>query len=251
MKKGSLIATGVIGLIIVAGGCITYAYESSGKLAKAETLTVSANNSSNSNLTKYLKTTFTQTESDNYYKLSQNVGDIGLPSPSMTVNLNSYKTINGINYYKTYSYDTRADYKNDTTTPTDGNYSHLLNSKIVSLDGQTISANAFGKLDFSKLTNEEKFNDIYKIASMYVEGYTANNPKLVQNSNDNYEGNLNATPPLSVNLSKTKEFNNETLYEVTVDINNFKTPIYVGLDGYVYVASQTDFYQLFFPNKLQ
>lgn len=198
--------------------------------------------------TSYSKPSFTKEASQTYYKLSQLVGDEGMPSASMTTNLNAYTNIGEVNYYKTYSYDTRSAYGNDTTNSNDGNHAHLLNTKTVSLDGQ--ATNNVPSFDFSKLTNEQKYDDVYQIASMYVEGYTANKPNLVVNDNDNYEGNLNETPDLFVDLNDTKNFNGETLYKVTADVNNYKTPFYVGLDGYVFVSSEQDFNQLFFPNRI-
>lgn len=258
MKKG-LIIGGLVVIVVVAGG-FAY-YESTNKVNNVSNTTkpnvvsssknTANNTSSNANLVMYAKPNFSEVETKNYYTLSQNVGDIGLPSAAMVANIDMFKNIDGVNYYKTYSYDTRAAYNNDNTTPSNGNYSHFLNMKIVSLDGQTISENSFGTLDTSNLTNQDKYNDIYKMAAMYVEGYTANNPKLVVTENDNYEGNLNATPDIKVNLNNTKVVNGETLYQVVVNVNNYTVPIYVGIDGYIYVASQSDFNKIFFPIKVQ
>lgn len=215
------------------------------KAAKTNTNTEIANQAASVN---YNKPSFTTKNSQTYYKLSQVVGDVGMPSPSMTTNLNAFTNVNGTDYYKTYSYDTRSAYGNDSTRTKEGNHAHLLNTKTVSLNGQ--ATNNAASFDFSKLTNEEKYDDVYQIASMYVEGYTANKPDLVVNDNDNYEGNLNETPDLFVDLNDTKNFNGETLYKVTADVNNYKTPFYVGLDGYVFVSSEQDFNQLFFPNRI-
>ena len=192
---------------------------------------------------------FSKQESDAYYKLAQVAGDYGLPANALVANMGAFKTVDGINYYKAYSYSTRAAFKNDSTTPVNGNYSHLANVKYLSLDGKSIDASKFGNLDFSNLTAEQKQNLIFKLAAEYVEGYTANYPNLKVEPNDNYEGNLNDIPDIKVDMNDTKVVNGETLYKATVDINNFKTPMYIGLDGYVFLASQQDFYQIFFPNK--
>ncbi|MGL4453230.1 MAG: hypothetical protein ACRCTZ_18875 [Sarcina sp.] len=283
MKKGII---GIIVLAIIAGGGY-YAYShmksSNNKqsvTAQAEnnnnnnTVTQNTSNSTNTNTSSNSKTTdsqssktnkvssnsnttiinsnksFSKEDMSNYYKLSQNVGDIGLPSAAMTTNLDAYKTIDGVNYYSTYSYDTRAAYQNDTSTPQGGNHSHMVSSKIVSLNNQTISKSTFGIIDSSKMSATNIENQIYKIAAMYVEGYTANDPNLVVSANDNYEGNLNVIPEMQVNLNNTKEVGNEKLYEVIANLNGYSTPIYVGLDGYIYISSEQDFNQLFFPNRV-
>lgn len=250
MKAKSIIGIVVaIGVIVVGGIYIDSSMNNKSTINNTKAVGTIAVAKENNQTFKSTKVPFSQNETDSYYKLSQVVGDIGLPSGSMTTNLNLYNTINGVNYYKTYTYDTRSAYNNDNTTPVNGNYSHLSNMKIVSLDGQSLSESQFGTLNTSKLSNSDIESQIYKIASMYVEGYTANNPKFVVNANDNYEGNLNAEPTLAINLSNTKSMNNETLYAVTVSINNNNVTMYVGLDGYVYVASQSDYNKLFFPNK--
>ncbi|MGL5822529.1 MAG: hypothetical protein ACRCYE_13060 [Sarcina sp.] len=193
---------------------------------------------------------FSEEDMQTYYKLSQNVGDIGLPSAAMTTNLDEPKTINGVEYYSTYSYNTRAAYNNDNSTPQNGNYSHLIKEAVVSLSNSRISRSEFGSIDTSKLNSTQIANQVYRIAAQYVEGYTANNPNLVLAENNNYEGNLNSVPDLTVSLNNPKQTSDHgNLYKVMVNINEFETPIYVGLDGYIFVPSQQDFYQLFFPNK--
>lgn len=196
-------------------------------------------------------TSFSDEESATYYKLAQIAGDYGLPAKSLVVNLSYPKKINGINYYKAYSYSTRSNYGKDKTTPINNNYSHFDNVKIISLDGKSISTSQFGEMDFSKLTSKEKYNEVYKLAAQYVQAYTANYPDLSVSSNDNYEGNLNNVPDLKINLNDTKIVNGQTLYQVIVSTNNYETPIYVGIDGFIFVNSETDFNQLFFPNKLK
>lgn len=57
-------------------------------------------------------------------------------------------------------------------------------------------------------------------------------------------------PELQIDLNATKQINNETLYKVTANINNRSTSFYVGLDGFIFVSSQNDYNQLFFPNKI-
>ena len=252
MKKNAIVGIIIAIGIVIIGGYYTYSHfdKTSNNNPKAVG-SLAINNNSNTQKVQSTKVSFSKTEVDSYYKLSQVVGDIGLPSASMTTNINLYNTINGVNYYKAYSYDTRAAYNNDNTTEENGNYSHLSNVKIVSLEGQTLTESEFGKLNTKNLTSQDKTNQIYKIASMYVEGYTANNPNLVINANDNYEGNLNAEPTLNVTLGNTKTVNNETLYRVTVNINNNEITMYVGLDGYIYISSQNDFNKIFFPNKVE
>ncbi|MGL5067850.1 MAG: hypothetical protein ACRC6T_08560 [Sarcina sp.] len=264
MKKG------IIGIIVIAivavGGYIVYSHTTTQKISPISTTntgsdgkTSDGKNLSSTNEKQVQKevssssqngVNFTKSDMSNYYKLSQNVGDIGLPSASMTTNLDAYKTIGGVNYYSTYSYDTRAAYQNDTSKPVEGNYSHMINSKIISLDGKTVSDSAFKTIDSSKMSQKDIVTQVYKIAAMYVEGYTANDPTLVVSANDNYEGNLNVIPQMKVNLDNFKDSKKGKLYEVTASLNGYETPIYVGLDGYIYVSSEQDFNQLFFPNKV-
>ena len=246
MKKGYLTGIIIVIAVVVVGGGI-YFYKTSSKNLNAIT-PQSTTNLSNTN-TSTTKTTFTNQEQKNYYKLSQNAGDIGTPSASMTTNLDQAKVINGVSYYKTYSYDTRAAFGNDTSIPTNNNYSHLINTKVISLTGQTIPTNQFGKIGVSNLSTEQIKTQIAKIAALYIEGYTANNPKLEPNANNNYESNLNESPNIEVNLNNIQNINNKTLYNVNITINNKVIPIYVGLDGYIYISNSNYFNELFFPNK--
>ena len=246
MKKEYLTGITIVIAVVVIGGGI-YFYKSSSKSSnitpsQSTTIATSTNGTN-------IKATFTNQEQENYYKLSQNVGDIGTPSASLTTNLDQSKVINGVSYYKTYSYDTRAAFGNDTSAPANNNYSHLINTKVISLTGQTIPTNQFGKLSVSDLSTEQIKTQIAKIAALYIEGYTANNPKLEPNANNNYESNLNESPNIEVNLNNIQNVNNETLYNVNITINNKVIPIYVGLDGYIYISNSNYFNELFFPNK--
>lgn len=223
--------------------------EESSVNAKTDAINSSSVANDENNPTLKSGKTFSAKDMQTYYKLSQNVGDIGLPSAAMTTNLDEPKTINGVEYYSTYSYNTRAAYNNDSSTPQNGNYSHLIKEAVVSLSGQKIPRTEFGTIDTSKLNSTQITNQVYRIAAQYVEGYTANNPNLVLEANNNYEGDLNSVPDLTVSLNDPKTSDHGNLYKVMVNINEFNTPIYVGLDGYIFVPSQQDFYQLFFPNK--
>lgn len=255
MKAKSIIGTLVVVGVIVVGGYLTYSHLDA-KKAVATPLTTSSVNlgaSSSINTTRTNQVPFSKEQITSYYTLSKLVNDCGIPSPSMVTNLNAYNTVDGSNYYKTYSYATRADYDNtnDYTTTKDGNYSHLLSTKIINQNGTRLSESAFGN-PYSKITNnQDKINDLYQIASLYVEGFTANTPQFKINSNNNCESSLNPEPNLAIDLNDTKTMNNETLYKVTVNINNTNVPIYVGLDGYIFVSSQNDFNKIFFPNKVK
>lgn len=249
MKKGYLIGGIIVVIVVVGVSSYALLHKSNNKETTAQITTNSSATTSSQNSSNVIKPSFTSQEQNNYYKLSQNVGDIGMPSASMTTNLNQSKVINGTSYYKTYSYDTRAAYQNDTSTPSNNNYSHLINTKIMSLNSQTVSNETFGTIDTSNLSNNQIQNQIAQIAALYVEGYTANNPNLEVSSNSDYESNLNEVPTLSVDLNNTKNINNETLYNVIVTLNNKEIPIYVGLDGYIYISSENYFNELFFPNK--
>lgn len=263
MKKGIIIITA---LIIIGGGGYYVCSCNNDKtdLNKGTIATQTTNNNQNktdvkktSNIVSQDKKTqedkelFSKEDMKNYYKLSQNVGDIGLPSSSMTTNLDSYKTIDGVNYYSTYSYDTRSAYGNDTSVVKDGNHAHLVNSKIISLDKKSISKDDFGKISVDNLNDMQLEREIRRIAAMYIEGYTANDPNLVVNENDNYQGNLNILPAMKVNINNYKIINNEKVYQVVVTLNGYTIPLYVGLDGYVYVSSEQDYDELFFPNRVK
>ena len=263
MKKGIIIITA---LIIIGGGGYYVCSCNNDKtdLNKGTIATQTTNNNQNktdvkktSNIVSQDKKTqedkelFSKEDMKNYYKLSQNVGDIGLPSSSMTTNLDSYKTIDGVNYYSTYSYDTRSAYGNDTSVVKDRNHAHLVNSKIISLDKKSISKDDFGKISIDNLNDMQLEREICRIAAMYIEGYTANDPNLVVNENDNYQGNLNILPDMKVNINNYKIINNEKVYQVVVTLNGYTIPLYVGLDGYVYVSSEQDYDELFFPNRVK
>ncbi|MGL5577035.1 MAG: hypothetical protein ACRDCW_15965 [Sarcina sp.] len=243
MKKKYL-----IGIIIVIIGIGLYVFFHKSQINKS--IVKTSINASIENSLNIVKPSFTSQEQNIYYKLSQNVGDIGMPSAAMTTNLDQGKLINGSIYYKTYSYDTRAAYENDNSTPNDGNYSHLVSSKIINLTGGSILNNEFGVINSSNLSGAQIENQVAKIASLYVEGYTANNPNLQSSTNSDYESNLNEVPIISVNLSNTKNINNEILYNAIIKLNNKQIPIYVGLDGYIYISSESYFNQIFFPNKI-
>lgn len=254
MKKQSLIGIIAVVVIVVGGGIYFMSNKTTKNTSVQATTTSNVSNTTastvnTSNNNTNTKATFSKQEQDNYYKLSQNAGDIGTPSASMTTNLNQGKTINGNTYYKVYNYDTRAAYGDDTSSVTDGNYSHFVGSKIISLDGNSIPSSEFGTISSSNVSNADLESQLAKITALYVEGYTANNPKLQTSANDNYESNLNEVPAISVNLNNTKNMNNETLYEVNVTINNKVISIYVGLDGYIYISSPNSFNELFFPNQ--
>lgn len=260
MKAKSIIGTLVVVGVIVVGGYLTYSHLDSKKAVASPLATSNVNleASSNINTTRTKGVPFSKEQTTSYYKLSLLLSDCGVPSPSMVTNLNAYTTVDGSNYYKTYSYATRADYDNTSHSNTayeatlkSGNYSHLASSRIIDQNGNRLSESAFGN-PYSKITSkQDKTNDLYQIASLYVEGFTANKPEYKVTSDNNCESNLNPEPNLTIDLNDTKTMNNETLYKVTVNINNTNVPIYVGLDGYIFVSSQNDFNKIFFPNKVK
>lgn len=196
---------------------------------------------------------FTNTQKAEYYKLSTVEGDIGLPSSSLVTNLDNYITVNGIKYFDSYSYDTRASYKSPVLREDSNNNfaGEIKENHYVGLNG-TILSNTTEKSseNINNLSNEEKYVQLYKIASEYIEGYTANYPNVEVQSNDNYEGNLNDITNLKINLNDSKEISNHKVYKVTVSLNNFTTDIYVSLDGYIFVPTAQAFEQLFFPGWL-
>ena len=133
---------------------------------------------------------FSTNQSSLYYKLEQAIGDEGMPSDSITVNLNNTVNINGEEYYKVYNYATRSAY----TTPkiyksSNNNFSQSVSDPVyVSSSGSIIKeASSLITKDFNNnlenLSQNEKYNSIYQIVAEYVEGYTANNPnyKLSEN----------------------------------------------------------------------
>ena len=192
-----------------------------------------------------------------YCKLEQAVGDEGMPSDSITVNLNNTVTINGEAYYKVYNYATRSAY----TTPEiyegeNNNFSQLMSEPIyVSESGGVIKdASSSTSTEFNNnlenLSQNEQYNSLYQIVAEYVEGYTANNPNYKLSKNDNYEGNLNNVPTIKINLNTYKTINNIKCYEATVSLNSKEITIYAALDGYIYVPSKTNYEELFFPTYL-
>ena len=192
-----------------------------------------------------------------YCKLEQAGGDEGMPSNSITVNLNNTVTINGEAYYKVYNYATRSAY----TTPEiyegeNNNFSQLISEPIyVSESGGVIKdASSSTSTEFNNnlenLSQNEQYNSLYQIVAEYVEGYTANNPNYKLSKNDNYEGNLNNVPTIKINLNTYKTINNIKCYEATVSLNSKEITIYAALDGYIYVPSKTNYEELFFPTYL-
>ena len=144
MSKNKLIVLIVVAVIVVCGVGY-YGYTT----VKANTVSENTGNSLKEN-----KPLFSTAESNLYYKLEQAVGDEGMPSNSITVNLNNTVTINGKAYYKVYNYATRSAY----TTPEiyegeNNNFSQLISEPIyVSESGGVIK-------DASSSTSTE-FNNI-------------------------------------------------------------------------------------------
>lgn len=247
MSKNKLIVLIVVAVIIVCGVGY-YGYTT----VKANTVSENTGNSLKEN-----KPLFSTAESNLYYKLEQAVGDEGMPSNSITVNLNNTVTINGETYYKVYNYATRSAY----TTPEiyegeNNNFSQLMSEPIyVSESGGVIkdassSTSAEFNNNLENLSQNEQYNSLYQIVAEYVEGYTANNPNYKLSKNDNYEGNLNNVPTIKINLNTYKTINNIKCYEATVSLNSKEITIYAALDGYIYVPSKTNYEELFFPTYL-
>lgn len=263
MKKSKIISI-IIGIIIIIiiiiGAFLVHNNSISKSVKKKDTTTKTTKSANATNVTKddsqklSLPTPlFTDEQKTNYYKISQAVGDIGLPSNSLVTNLDNYKVIDGVKYFDAYSYATRT----SLTTPVlredaNNNFSGQVNEyKLVGLNGKKLdNSNVASSEDINNLSSEDKYIQLYKIASEYIEGYTANYPNMKIESNDNYEGNLNDITDLKIDLNNTKVIAGHKTYEVIVDINNFHTPIYVGLDGYIFVSTPTDYEQLFFPGWL-
>lgn len=247
MSKNKLIVLIVVAVIVVCGVGY-YGYTT----VKANTVSENTGNSLKEN-----KPLFSTAESNLYYKLEQAVGDEGMPSNSITVNLNNTVTINGEAYYKVYNYATRSAY----TTPEiyegeNNNFSQLMSEPIyVSESGGVIKdASSSTSTEFNNnlenLSQNEQYNSLYQIVAEYVEGYTANNPNYKLSKNDNYEGNLNNVPTIKINLNTYKTINNIKCYEATVSLNSKEITIYAALDGYIYVPSKTNYEELFFPTYL-
>ena len=247
MSKNKLIVLIVVAVIVVCGVGY-YGYTT----VKANTVSENTGNSLKEN-----KPLFSTAESNLYYKLEQAVGDEGMPSDSITVNLNNTVTINGEAYYKVYNYATRSAY----TTPEiyegeNNNFSQLISEPIyVSESGGVIKdASSSTSTEFNNnlenLSQNEQYNSLYEIVAEYVEGYTANNPNYKLSKNDNYEGNLNNVPTIKINLNTYKTINNIKCYEATVSLNSKEITIYAALDGYIYVPSKTNYEELFFPTYL-
>lgn len=247
MSKNKLIVLIVVAVIVVCGVGY-YGYTT----VKANTVSENTGNSLKEN-----KPLFSTAESNLYYKLEQAVGDEGMPSDSITVNLNNTVTINGEAYYKVYNYATRSAY----TTPEiyegeNNNFSQLMSEPIyVSESGGVIKdASSSTSTEFNNnlenLSQNEQYNSLYQIVAEYVEGYTANNPNYKLSKNDNYEGNLNNVPTIKINLNTYKTINNIKCYEATVSLNSKEITIYAALDGYIYVPSKTNYEELFFPTYL-
>lgn len=247
MSKNKLIVLIVVA-VIVACGVGYYGYTT----VKASTVSENTSNSLKEN-----KPLFSTAESNLYYKLEQAVGDEGMPSDSITVNLNNTVTINGEAYYKVYNYATRSAY----TTPEiyegeNNNFSQLMSEPIyVSESGgvikdASISTSTEFNNNLENLSQNEQYNSLYQIVAEYVEGYTANNPNYKLSKNDNYEGNLNNVPTIKINLNTYKTINNIKCYKATVSLNSKEITIYAALDGYIYVPSKTNYEELFFPTYL-
>ena len=200
---------------------------------------------------------FSTNQSSLYYKLEQAIGDEGMPSDSITVNLNNTVNINGEEYYKVYNYATRSAY----TTPkiyksSNNNFSQSVSDPVyVSSSGSIIKeASSLITKDFNNnlenLSQNEKYNSIYQIVAEYVEGYTANNPNYKLSENDNYEGNLNNIPNIKIDLNNYKIINNIKCYKAIIHLNSKEIIIYAGLDGYIYIPSKINYEELFFPTYL-
>ena len=240
----------VIAAIIVVGGVVIYCSNTASASTNSTITTINSNLTVNNPL-------FSTGQSSLYYKLEQAVGDEGMPSDSITVNLNNTVTINGEAYYKVYNYATRSAY----TTPeiyegSNNNFSQLMSEPIyvsesgsVIKDASSSTITAFNN-NLDKLSKENQYNSLYQIVAEYVEDYTANNPNYKLSKNDNYEGDLNDTPTIKINLNTYKTINNIKCYEATVSLNSKEITIYAGLDGFIYVPSKTAYEELFFPAYL-
>ena len=154
-------------------------------------------------------------------------------------------------------YATRSAY----TTPeiyegNNNNFSQLISKPVyVSESGNVLSdisnstSTEFNN-NLAKLSEEEQYNSLYQIVAEYVEGYTANNPNYKLSKNDNYEGDLNDTPTIKINLNTSKTIDNIKCYKATISLNSKEITIYTGVDGFIYVPSKTSYEELFFPAYL-
>mgnify|MGYP004652775633 FL=1 len=200
---------------------------------------------------------FSTNQSSLYYKLEQAIGDEGMPSDSITVNLNNTVNINGAEYYRVYNYATRSAY----TTPkiyesSNNNFSQLVSNPVYISNSGSVIKDASSSItknfnsNLENLSENEKYNSIYQIVAEYVEGYTANNPNYKLSENDNYEGNLNNIPNIKIDLNNYKIINNIKCYKAIIHLNSKEIIIYAGLDGYIYIPSKINYEELFFPTYL-
>ena len=234
----------IVAAVVIVGGITVYYTIASATDTSISSLTVN-------------NPLFSTNQSSLYYKLEQAIGDEGMPSDSITVNLNNTVNINGEEYYKVYNYATRSAY----TTPkiyksSNNNFSQSVSDPVyVSSSGSIIKeASSLITKDFNNnlenLSQNEKYNSIYQIVAEYVEGYTANNPNYKLSENDNYEGNLNNIPNIKIDLNNYKIINNIKCYKAIIHLNLKEIIIYAGLDGYIYIPSKINYEELFFPTYL-
>lgn len=243
MKVKRIIPIIVAAVVIVGGITVYYT-------------TASATDNSISSLTVN-NPLFSTNQSSLYYKLEQSIGDEGMPSDSITVNLNNTVNINGEEYYKVYNYATRSAY----TTPkiyksSNNNFSQLVSNPVYISNSGSVIKEASSSItknfnsNLENLSENEKYNSIYQIVAEYVEGYTANNPNYKLSENDNYEGNLNNIPNIKIDLNNYKIINNMKCYRAEIDLNSKEIVIYAGLDGFIYVPAKINYEELFFPTYL-
>lgn len=234
----------IVAAVVIVGGITVYY------------TTASATDNSTSNLTVN-NPVFSTNQSSLYYKLEQAIGDEGMPSDSITVNLNNTANINGEEYYKVYNYATRSAY----TTPkiyesSNNNFSQLVSNPVYISNSGSVIKDASSSItknfnsNLENLSENEKYNSIYQIVAEYVEGYTANNPNYKLSENDNYEGNLNNIPNIKIDLNNYKIINNIKCYKAIIHLNSKEIIIYAGLDGYIYIPSKINYEELFFPTYL-
>ena len=243
MKVKRIIQIIVAAVVIVGGITVYYT-------------TASATDNSTSSLTVN-NPLFSTNQSSLYYKLEQAIGDEGMPSDSITVNLNNTVNINGAEYYRVYNYATRSAY----TTPkiyesSNNNFSQLVSNPVYISNSGSVIKDASSSItknfnsNLENLSENEKYNSIYQIVAEYVEGYTANNPNYKLSENDNYEGNLNNIPNIKIDLNNYKIINNIKCYKAIIHLNSKEIIIYAGLDGYIYIPSKINYEELFFPTYL-